>query len=129
MPALLKIKQALISHRSIVLVRNLKSLPSAYVRQSRQQNSLSCCRQHHQDRRQIAPDLCTQRSIPARRSTHTSVSMKDDPEGMTEESALLEAFLEIPTINGAWIHSAGPGHSTLTVRLQMASWHASLPTC
>ena len=40
---------------------------------------------------------------------------RDDPADITAEAALLEAFSEIPTVAGAWVHPAGPGTSALTV--------------
>jgi hypothetical protein len=55
-------------------------------------------------------------SAHAHRVLHTIASMKDDPEGVTAEASLLEAFSEVPAISGAWVHCAGSGHSTLTVR-------------
>ena len=45
-----------------------------------------------------------------------SMAPRDDPADITAEAALLEAFSEIPTVAGAWVHPAGPGTSTLTVR-------------
>ncbi len=44
-----------------------------------------------------------------------SLKPRDDPDSMSEEASLLEAFSEIPTIAGAWAHEAGAGQSTLTV--------------
>ena len=54
----------------------------------------------------------------ARRATAAAASMapRDDPADITAEAALLEAFSEIPTVAGAWVHSAGPNTSTLAVR-------------
>lgn len=118
MPALL-IKHLVISApRSTLLVRNLKSLPSAISQHSRQQKAPFFSRQYHQKHHQLVSALRTQRHV-AHRLASASASMKDDPEGVAEEAALLEAFSDIPTITGAWVHSAGPGLSTLTVSAQI----------
>lgn len=54
-----------------------------------------------------------------RRASSVAMALKsrDDPADMSEEASLLEAFSEIPTITGAWVHQAAHGQSTLTVSL------------
>jgi hypothetical protein len=111
MPASL-VKHLAISSRSVV--PSLTSLRLACLQHCLQQgrivNRPSRQQQLHwqaRERLQVSP---------VRHPLRSSASMKDDPDGVTEEAALLEAFSEVPTISGAWVHSAGAANSILTVR-------------
>lgn len=112
MPASL-IKHLAISSRSVV--PNLASLHRATVQLCVHQRNIPKT-QSRQQQLHWQTHVRVQHISPARHLLHISASMKDDPDGVTEEAALLEAFSEVPTISGAWLHSAGAATSTLTVR-------------
>ena len=107
------IKHLAISSRSVV--PNLACLHRATVQLCVQQRNISKT-QLRQQQLHWHTHVRPRQVSPARHLLHIAASMKDDPDGVMEEAALLEAFSEISTISGAWVHSAGATNSILTVR-------------